>query len=145
MHSNFRIVMVAAAALAAVTGARAGELSISDAWFRALPAGLPAGGYFSLHNAGPVPVELVAAESAACGTLMLHQSTNEGGMSRMQDVKSITVPAGGTVAFAPGGYHLMCVNPGAAMAPGGRVPVSLVFADKSELQADFVVKGASGK
>lgn len=145
MHRIFRVGAMTAAALIASTCAWAGELTVSDAWFRALPAGLPAGGYFSLHNAGPAPVALVAAKSAACGTLMLHQSTNEGGTSRMQEVKSITVGAGGTITFAPGGYHLMCMNPGAAMRPGGHVPVTLLFADKSELPADFAVKGANGK
>jgi hypothetical protein len=141
----FAFAAAAFAALAVATGARAGALTISDAWFRALPAGRPAGGYFSLHNAGPAPVALVAARSSACGMLMLHQSTNEGGMSRMQEVKSVAVSAGGTVAFAPGGYHLMCVNPGTAMAPGGHVSVTLVFADKSQLQVDFAVKSAGGK
>ncbi len=43
--------------------------------------------------------------------LMLHQSSNKGGMSGMDMVDKVIVPAGGTVRFAPGGYHLMCENP----------------------------------
>ena len=76
---------------------------------------------------------------------MLHQSVESGGVSKMMDVKNVPVPAGGSIAFAPGGYHLMCMNPGAAMAPGSHVPVSLVFADGSKVQADFAVKNAVGK
>jgi copper(I)-binding protein len=121
------------------------NVAISNAWFRALPSGQPAGGYFTMKNSGSAPVELVAAETAACGMLMLHQSVSSGGMSRMEDVKSVNVPAGGTVSFAPGGYHLMCVNPGAVVTPGRSVPVTLVFSDGSKSHADFTVKNAAGE
>ena len=40
--------------------------------------------------------------------LMIHQSSNKGGMSGMDMVEKVKVPAGGMVKFAPGGYHLMC-------------------------------------
>jgi hypothetical protein len=122
----------------------AADVTVSNAWFRALPSGQPAGGYFTMKNRG-APTELVAAESAACGMLMLHRSVSSGGMSRMGDVKSVSVPPGGTVSFAPGGYHLMCMSPGAAMTPGKTVPVTLVFSDGSKAHANFVVKNAAGR
>jgi len=119
--------------------------TISDAWFRALPSGQPAGGYFTMKNSGSAPVELVATESAACGMLMLHRTVSKGGMRSMEDAKTVSVPAGGTVSFAPGGYHLMCMNPGTAMTPGKSVPVTLVFSDGSKTQTNFAVKNAAGK
>ncbi len=77
--------------------------------------------------------------------LMLHQSMNMSGMSSMEDVKTVPVPAGGEVKFAPGGYHLMCMNPAPAMKPGGMVSVTLQFSDKSEVKTEFAVKNAQGK
>jgi periplasmic copper chaperone A len=136
---------VIAAVCAMTAPALAANVAISDAWFRALPSGQPAGGYFTMKNSGAAPVELVAAESAACGMLMLHQTVSSSGTSRMEDVKNVRVPAAGTVAFAPGGYHLMCMNPGDAMMPGKSVPVTLVFSDGSKAHADFAVKNAAGK
>lgn len=121
------------------------DVSISNAWFRALPSGQPAGGYFSMKNSGTAPVDLIAAESDACGMLMLHRSVSNGGASQMEDVKSVTVPAGGAVSFAPGGYHLMCMSPGAAMTPGKSVPVTLVFSDGGKAHASFAVRNAAGK
>ncbi len=103
-------------------------LTVSEAWFRALPSGLPAGGYFTLHNNGPAAVSLTGAESSACGMLMLHKSENGGGMSSMTDVSSVDVAAGKSVSFAPGGYHLMCMQPAAAMKPGSTVKVTFTFA-----------------
>lgn len=124
----------------------AAGVSVTNAWFRALPGGLPAGGYFSLHNSGAAPIELVAAKSPACGMLMLHRTTESGGMSRMSAVRSASIPGGGTLVFAPGGYHLMCTQPSAAaMIPGKSVRVDLFFADGSQIGADFAVKTATGE
>lgn len=125
--------------------ASAAGLSVSGAWFRTLPEGLPAAGYFSLHNAGAAPAGLTGARSSACGVLMLHQSSEEGGMSRMRDVASVPVPAGGTLVFAPGGYHLMCMHPGADMSPGKSVDVTLIMAGGESVEAPFAVRTATGK
>ena len=145
MRRQFETGVIVIVALVAAPVAFAADVSISNGWFRALPSGLPAGGYFSLHNAGATPVNLVAAKSTACGALMLHQSITEGGMNRMREVNIVAVPAGGKVEFAPGGYHLMCMSPTSAMAPGGHVKVTFVFADNTRLDADFAVKGAGGE
>ena len=36
--------------LAATPTFAAGSLTVSDAWMRAMPAGIPSGGYFTLRN-----------------------------------------------------------------------------------------------
>src|ERR1700727_3017079 len=98
-------------ALLLMTGAaQAAPFEVSDGWFRALPGKLPAGGYFTALNNTGRDVAIVAALSDACGMLMLHQSKATGGMSGMDMVDKVNVPAGGQVAFAPGGYHLMCTD-----------------------------------
>src|ERR1700720_279965 len=134
------ICVIAAITCASAAPVHAADIAISGSWFRALPAGQPAGGHFTMHNRGAASAELVASSSTACGMMMLHQSVESGGTSRMMDVKSVSVPAGGTVAFAPGGYHLMCMDPGPGMAPGKTVPVTLLFSDGSKAHADFTVK-----
>jgi hypothetical protein len=123
----------------------AGPLSVSDAWIRAMPAGIPSGGYFTLRNNGARDVVLTGAATPACGSLMLHKSENTGGMSSMHHVEEVDVPAGGSVAFAPGGYHLMCMQANSAITPGAKVPVSLTFKDGSKVIASFAVRDAAGK
>lgn len=120
-------------------------MTVSDAWFRALPGKLPAAGYFSVTNAGRGPVALTGAQSPGCGMLMLHMTHNMGGMMQMMAVEQVEVPAGGHVAFAPGGYHLMCTEPAAALKPGANVPVTLRFSDGSQLNAIFAVRTATGR
>lgn len=132
-------VAVAAPALAAPA------VSVTDAWLRALPGGLPAGGYFTLHNPTAKTVTLRAASSPSCGMLMLHKSETMSGMASMADVDTIDVPAGGALEFSPGGYHLMCMNPAATLKRGSTASVTLEFAGGTRIKTEFAVRGANGR
>ncbi|HWX88693.1 MAG TPA: copper chaperone PCu(A)C [Rhizomicrobium sp.] len=133
------------ALLLMTSAANAAPLDITDAWFRALPGKLPAGGYFTAQNNTRRDIAIAGASSDACGMLMIHQSSNKGGMSGMDMVEKVTVPAGAKVAFAPGGYHLMCESPTLKMKIGARVPVLLNLSDGTAVAVAFAVKGATGK
>lgn len=119
-------------------------VGIANPWFRALPSGLPAGGYFELRNTGQWTANLTVVDSPACGMLMMHKSEHESGMDTMMDVSTVDILAGQTVKFAPGGYHLMCMQPGPTMKPGNSVPVTLTFSDGSAATVRFAVKTATG-
>ena len=129
--------------LAMTAAAQAAPFDVSDAWFRALPGNLPAGGYFTAQNNTGREVTITGASSDACGMLMIHQSSNKGGMSGMNMMDSVKVPAGGFVKFAPGGYHLMCESP--KMKIGTKVPVLLHLSDGGAVAVGFQVKNAAGK
>lgn len=139
---------LAAAALTASAVAQTAVpqgLSLSDPWLRFITPNIPAAGYFTLSNSGAAPQTLVGASSSACGSLMLHQSVTKNGVEQMIMVPKVAVPAHGTLQFAPGGYHLMCMSPAAAMRPGQSVPVTLQFDGGGTLSASFPVRGATGK
>src|SRR5258708_4444554 len=125
------------------TGAEAAPVDITDAWFRSLPGKLPAGGHFTAHNNRPPAISINGVSSETCGMLMMHQSSSKGGMTGMDMVDSVKVPAGGMVKFAPGGYHLMCDAP--KMKIGAKVPVLLHLSDGSAVAVGFQVKNAAGK
>ena len=114
-----------------------GAVTVDGAWFRYLLPQVPAGGYMTLHNGGDQTAVLTSAASPACGTMMLHRTESSGGTERMVMVKSVAVPAGGKLAFAPGGYHLMCMQP--RMKAGDSVPVTLAFEDGRKVTASFRV------
>ena len=135
----FALAFACAPALAAPT------LSATDAWIRWLPAGLPAGGYVVLHNDGAKAAELVGASSPDYAQTMLHQTLpGSGGEMRMVHVDKVVVPAHGSVAFKPGGYHIMLMHARHTVQPGDHVPMTLRFADGSVLKVDFEVRSASG-
>lgn len=117
------------------------DVHAQNPWFRYLLPNLPAAGYMVLQNTGSGTAILTGASSPDCGSLMLHQSQEESGMSSMNMVSDITVPAHGSVAFAAGGYHLMCMQP--KLKVGEKIPFALHFKDGSVLLLIAPVYGAT--
>ncbi len=124
------------------TGA-ASDIHVSRAWLRILPGNLPAGGYAVIRNDGDAAHDIVGASSKAYGDVMLHQSSNEGGMAHMRMLHKLGVPAHGKVELAPGGYHLMLMNARHPVKPGDTVPVTLRFADGTTLDVGFIARPAN--
>jgi copper(I)-binding protein len=128
--------------LATALPASAAPFDVTDAWFRALPGKLPAAGYFAAQNNTGREITITGAQSGACGMLMIHQSSNTGGMSGMTMLQQVKLPPGGIAKFAPGGTHLMCE--GARMKPGDKVPVTL-YLSSGAVTVAFQVRNATGK
>ncbi len=118
------------------------DLTITSPWMRYLLPTLPAAGYLTVHNNSAAPEILTGASSPACGMLMLHESENNSGMAMMMDVPTITIPPGGSVSFAPGGYHLMCMTP--RMKLGDKINVTLNFQSGARASTTVLVYGATG-
>ena len=123
----------------------ADQVKIEQPWMRFIIKATPAAGYLTVRNDGDKAVTLTGASSPACGMLMLHQSKQEKGVEKMQHVAGLPVPPHGTASLAPGGYHLMCMQPQAEMKVGATVPVTLKFKDGQTVTAQFPVKGPGGK
>lgn len=58
----------------------------------------------------------------------------------MQEVSSIDIPAGGTVTFEPGGYHVMLLDLPDPLETGEEFDVTLVMSDDTELIVPVVVR-----
>jgi hypothetical protein len=134
-----------ASVLASLIAMPATAATISNPWLRVLPGDIPAAGYFILMNDGPKLLVLNGASSSACGMLMLHKSSDMGGMASMEEVTSISIAPGQKIEFKPGSYHLMCMSPKAGMKKGSTVKVTLTFAGGPPLAADFIVTDARGR
>ncbi|MBW8859702.1 MAG: copper chaperone PCu(A)C, partial [Caulobacter sp.] len=57
----------------------------------------------------------------------------------------VTLAPGAKVAFAPGGYHLMLMGLTRAQAVGGKVPLTLVFADGRRVKIELSVENGPPK
>src|SRR3569833_3993765 len=115
------------------TATMAAPATVTGGWFRALPPAVPSGGYFLLKNTSGKKLTLTEIETPACGMAMMHRSINGG----MDHVMSLEIAAGEAASFAPGGYHLMCVD--ANLKPGTTVTVTFHFADGSSATATYAV------
>jgi len=133
-----------AAASGAQSSAAVSTLEIRDAWIRWLPASLPAAGYLTLINHGDQPIRLTGASSDAYRDISLHHSMSHEGMSHMESVSDINVPAHSTLRFEATGYHLMMMQPTRTLAPGDHVMLTLRFADGTVRGASFEVRAPNG-
>ena len=97
-------------------------LKFEDAWVRATPPGaMMTAGFGRLVNHSVLKLEITAFTSPAYGDVSLHQTVIENGLSRMKEVPGLSIPPGGEVELAPGGYHLMLMMPTQASGAHDRV------------------------
>jgi copper(I)-binding protein len=134
-----------AAAVAPSLADPASPLSVADAWSR--PAAAAGAGvvYLTLVNRGPGDDALVSAASPLAARVVLHQTTNVGGVSSMRAIASLAIPAGRTVTLAPGGAHLMLEGLKHALRPGDRVPLTLTFSHAGARRVTSTVRVAPGE
>lgn len=135
------LLVIAPTALATTPVATTG-VTVTHAWIRWLPAGLPSAGYAVITNHDAVPINLSGASSKAYRSVSLMRSRLAEDDSSMVSVEHISVPAHGSVALAPGGYHLMLSGPTHPLKPGDTVPMTLDIAG-STLQVVFSVLPAN--
>ncbi len=127
---------------AAIPAAAAdGGIRVQGAVMRAVPAGVPnTAGYMTMVNAGPKPDQLLSAACDCARKVEVHLSHLMNGQAMMMTAGPVTVPAGGSSAFAPGGAHLMIVGLKAPLKDGGVQTLTLKFRQAGELKIPFQVR-----
>jgi len=139
-------VMLAVAACSSGSGGTADGLTVTDAWVRVTSADQPAGGYLVIVNASADADALTGVSSPAFGSVQLHETVTMSGepgssMMGMHPVSEIPVPANGSVALEPGGYHLMLMQPTGAIAVGDTVELTLTLRNANPITVSATVKG----
>lgn len=85
-------------------------------------------GYMTIVNNGRRADRLIAAESPAARAVEIHTHERVDGVMRMRPVSGgVEIPAGGGVAFAPGGLRLMIYDPVKPIANGDLFEIFLTF------------------
>lgn len=110
-------------------------------WVRMAPAAMPmAAGYLVIENTCHHAITLTNATSSDFGSVTLHESRIENGVSTMRAVTGLTVAAGRRVQFAPGSYHLMLMQPARTLRAGDQVRVTFRLREGGTLTADLPVR-----
>ncbi|MDT0575539.1 copper chaperone PCu(A)C [Croceicoccus sp. F390] len=117
---------------------------VTQAFVR-MPAatGRPAVAYFSVANQGDMPRNIVAVAVANAGRTELHQTTQANGVSSMRPVTSVSVQPGQSLAFQPGGYHVMLFDLDPAMQARTTADLTISFdnGDKASVAAPIIKPG----
>lgn len=121
--------------------AASSTVQVSKAWARPAPQGGNGAGYAVLTNSGPTADKLTAASSPVATRIEIHESMVMNGQAMMHPRPGgLAVPAGGTAALRPGGFHLMLMGLKQPLKTGERFPVTLTFKKAGKQTVDFVVQ-----
>lgn len=132
-----KIALAAVAALSLATAAQAAP-KVEAAWTRPASPSQTGAGFMTLKNPDAKADALVAVASPLARAVQIHQSSMSGGMASMKQLPSVAVPAGGSVTFAPGGYHLMFLGLTKVVKVGDSLPATFTFASGAKVKVTFV-------
>jgi copper(I)-binding protein len=117
------------------------NLVVAGAWIRQPPPGSDvAAVYLSLQNAGTQSVQLIGAECPLAAMVMMHETTQANGQSRMRALSAVALAPGAAIAFTPGGRHIMLHGLAHPLQVGERVPLVLLFAGGIRLHVVALVR-----
>ena len=112
---------------------------VDDAWVRATVAGQPSTGAF-MHITASSDSKLVEVQSPVAKTVQIHESKMENDVMSMQQVASVALPAGKSVAIVPEGYHVMLIDLVGQIKVGDQVPLTLIVEDSKGVKESIEVK-----
>ena len=131
--------------LASVAVAQPPPLVARNAWVRAIPGADTAAAYLTLRNVSSNPVTVLGVESPLAGHAMIHETTVQGGQSRMRPHEQLVVAPGMTVKFEPGGLHVMLHDLKQPLSVGQIVPLVITLAGGGTLQVTAAVRPLSAE
>lgn len=105
-------------------------------------AGNPAAAYFDLSYSGEPGVSLIGVEVEGAGMTMIHDYAEDAGKMKMVMAEAVPLTAEAPVSFAPGGLHIMAMDPGADLKPGSTAKLTLIFSDNTTKVVDAPVRAA---
>ena len=117
------------------------NLVVAGAWIRQPPPGTDvAAVYLSLQNVGTSAVRLTGVECPVASMAMIHETREADGQSQMRALPSVPLAPGASMAFSPGGKHIMLHGLAHPLQVGERVPLVLVFAGGIRLHVTALVR-----
>ena len=122
-------------------GFKVGAIEVEHPWSRATPPGAKTGaGYFVMVNSGSEPDRLVSASSPAAEKTEIHEMSIQNGVMNMRKVENgLAIPAKGSAALSPGGYHLMLMGLKAPFKEGQMIPLTLTFEKAGAIEVELQV------
>lgn len=117
------------------------EIAVRDAHMRAMAPGRNmAAIYMRIDNGTTEDVQLVDLSTPIAGRAEVHRTTYEDGVMRMRHIEEVTLSAGQTLDFSPGGYHVMLMDVAEAPEVGSHFDLELIFEPGSTLNVSVEVR-----
>lgn len=118
----------------------AGPYVWRNAMLRVTPSGMGAA-YVQIDNPTTKPDKLVSAKAHWAERIELHHVvTTPDNVKKMKKIDSITLVSEGSLALAPGGYHLMVFGISDKISATGTEEITLTFQEAGDLVIPFKIQ-----
>jgi copper(I)-binding protein len=123
---------------------KVGSLHIDHPVIRvASPASKTGAGFMTINNRGRVADRLLSVTTDASNRADLHGTIRQGNVMQMREqAGGVPIPAGGKIAFAPGGLHVMFIGLKDPVPAGRMVKARLKFERAGAVDVMFKAEGA---
>jgi periplasmic copper chaperone A len=135
---NIRNVIALAISMCATLPAYAG-VTVNDAWVKVTESGQTTAEAYMLIKSDSA-AKLVGVSSTAAKITQIHEMKMQGNEMQMRAIDSLDLPAGRTIEFKPGGYHIMLSGLSQPLVQGATVPLTLTIEDINKQRQSIEVK-----
>jgi len=138
---NIRNLTAFAIAIGIAMPIYAAGVTVTDAWVKTTaPGQTTAAAYLQIKS--DTPAKLVGASSPAAKIVQIHGMKMQDNVMQMRAISSLDLPAGKTVEFKPGSYHIMLSEINQPLKPGETVPLTLTVegADKQRQSVEVTAQ-----
>ena len=109
------------------------------------PSAKSAAAYVVIANEGTEPDRLIGVEIQGVEMAMLHATvTNADGLTSMQHLDGVDLPAGEIVALEPGEMHIMLTGLTEPLSEGETVKGTLIFERAGRFDLEFMIDARGG-
>lgn len=114
---------------------------VRDGWIRLMPGGMAMlAGFGRIDNPCGSAADIVAASSRVFADTSIHETRIEDGISRMRPVADLHIEPKSSAVLAPGGLHLMLMQPTATLKAGDRVTIDFSLRDGRRMSGTFELR-----
>lgn len=115
-----------------------GDLHITNVWAR--PSNTSTGAvYLTISNQGKSADTLIGITSSVAENTEMHEMTMTDMVMRMRKAASVSLPAGQSVSFAPGGMHIMLIGLKRPLKEGESFNLSLELKNAGHVELPVTV------
>lgn len=139
MDQSSRVARVSLAAILAVACGTAQDAAPAGPWMRAGEVGAMTAAYFTVPNAGPDTLRLVAVEVDAAERASFHETRDSAGTARMVPRDTIAIAPGDSAVLAPRGLHVMVHGLRVKLVAGDTVVVRVLSSRRDTILVSTLV------
>lgn len=144
---NFVLVILGLAILSGCATATegSGSIEVREAWVRTAPGtdgmGMNGALFMIINNKGAEADTLMRVETEAASMSQVHLTeVDANGVSSMHEVEGVEIPAGGSVEFKSGSYHVMLMGLKEGVQAGSTASFTLYFKKAGAVVVEAAVR-----